>query len=77
MVLVQIETAVSSAGHKQIAVLGQVSRQPHRRLVCFFAEVREALGGVLRAHVVRAELGLERGHYQLHSLGGGRTRGGG
>lgn len=65
MVLVQIETPVSSACHEQISVLREVFRQPHRGLVRFLAQVREPRGWVLRAHVVRSELRLQGGHDQL------------
>lgn len=65
MVLVEVETPVPAAGHEQVAVLGEVPRQPHRRLVGLFAQVRKSGLGVLRPHVVRSELGLKRSHHQL------------
>lgn len=65
VVLVQIETPVSSACHEQVSVLREVFRQPHRGLVRFLAQVRKPRGWVLRAHVVRSELRFQGGHDQL------------
>lgn len=65
MVLVEVEAPVPAAGHEEVAVLREMPRQPHGRLVGLFAEVCEAGVRVLRPHVVRAELGLEGRHHQL------------
>lgn len=65
MVLVQVEAPVPTAGHEQVAVLGEMPRQPHGGLVRLFAEVRKSGLSVLRPHVVRAELRLKGRDHQL------------
>ena len=74
MVLVDVETTVTPAGHEEVAVLRQVPREPDRRLVRLLAEVREARRRVLRAHVVQPEFRLKGRDHQLQSgqMGGWR-----
>lgn len=47
VVFVQVEAAVTAAGHEQVAVLRQGFREPHRRLVRLLGQICKAFRRVL------------------------------
>eukprot|EP00287_Rhodomonas_sp_CCMP768_P032934 CAMPEP_0202830490 /NCGR_PEP_ID=MMETSP1389-20130828/16199_1 /ASSEMBLY_ACC=CAM_ASM_000865 /TAXON_ID=302021 /ORGANISM="Rhodomonas sp., Strain CCMP768" /LENGTH=168 /DNA_ID=CAMNT_0049504141 /DNA_START=134 /DNA_END=640 /DNA_ORIENTATION=- len=67
-VLVQVDGAVSAAGHEDLSVLGEVLCHPHRRLVRLLRQRLEPVLWVVCAEVEELELGLEGGGDQLVHL---------